>query len=361
MNNTVRPGHAAFRRTFPAFIAATVIIFTTVSVFLFVHQSTSSPKEPAEDRPRTAPISTHPSSGFGFDLGPSYIAASIRYPNGSFDDIVFANVSDTYKQFFEATSFGPERCDGDWPKQRHLSSGLPLQNPGRYPAVDILASLFGKIKNSLQTLTGLRIDEALVSSPKLPGLCNEDIEAAMQTVGIRAIHNSRVLKQPHEASAAYAAYGHGLCANHTRPNPCAYEERWELPLRAVMVATYTDKALLVEYNFLQYAVSHIYQHNSLIDWQAGANSLSEVSDPQLHWTRIQATLLEKPVYWRRVHPKVDFVILAGSHACNETFVAVVKDTFARFQDDLPEILMEYGNSTGARGAAELAFRAQYQR
>lgn len=178
---------------------------------------------------------------------------------------------------------------------------------------------------------------------------------------MQTIRNSRIgPNQPHKPSASYAAYGRGLCSDYRRRNPCEYEERWELPVRTVMVATYTDEALLVEYNALRYAVAAISQDMSLVDWQAGASSLSQVPDTRLHWDRIRARLLEKPVYSRYSWPRVDAVILVGPHADNETFLEVVQETFARFQDDPPEILREYGDTTGARGAAELAFRSQYQ-
>ena len=132
-------------------------------------------------------------------------------------------------------------------------------------------------------------------------------------------------------------------------------------IRTAMVATYTDEALLVEYSVLTTAVSDYFpQGNSLIDGQAGANALSKVPDPQLHWDRVRARLLERAVERRRACPRIDVVILAGPHARNETFLDVVKDTFAKFQSDLLELLTDYVDTIGARGAAELAFRAQYQ-
>ena len=342
------------------------IFSTIISALLLTLRLALVSGTPSTLQPRTAPIPTHPSPGFGFDLGPSYIAASIRYSNGTFDGFVFTNVSDVYRQFFVDSSQGRERCRGDWPQlttepQHNHSDLLPQEDPGHHPAVDILTNLIGKAKTDVQGTTGLRIDDAFVSSPKLPGLCNEDIEAALRNVGIKPIHNSRVVKQPHELSASYAAYGRGLCSDYTRQNPCEYEERWELPLRVVMAVTYSDEALHVEYSKLDYAASLIFQQNSHVDWQAGANDLSKTSDPWNHWNRVRVRLLELALHWCRVWPKVDIVILAGPHARNETFVEVVKDTFARFQDEPPELLMEHGDTTSARGAAELAFRAQYQR
>lgn len=340
-----------------AFSAILALLGILTTLVLIWPASTTVP--PKLESPHS-PIPNHPLPGFGLDLGPSRIAASIRHINGTFENFILQALSDEYQDLFRDTSLGEPRCGYRWPSamtDQSPSASSLYPDPANHTAIAILARVINMAKSRVQKASGLPIERIFISNPKFPGLCNDDIEAALRKANFAVIRNSRIIGQPNRLGASYASYGRGLCSDYTRRNPCEYEERYELPVREVMVVTYSNEALFVEHTFLQYAAEHTSQTESLIDWQAGADALRTVQDPGAHWDRVRVRVLERPVHWKE---HVDVVMLAGEHGRNETFAAVVKDALARFQSEPPEFLMENGEASGARGAAEFAFRSQYQ-
>jgi hypothetical protein len=314
-------------------------------------------KTPKVHQPeRTTPA--QPDPGFGIDLGPTYLAASVHYRNGSYESFILHDPSDEYKAFFREVSVGRERCH--WPWVDSEPPPLKVQarwHPDSSQNVPILSREFQKMRDILEKGTGVRLDKAFVAHPKLPALCDDDIADAMRDAGMQAISNRRLINQPHKLNAAYAAYGYGMCVDFTRRNPCEYEERYQLPVRQVMVVTYTEQALLIEYISLKWVGELTSADHSHIDWEAGANALSRTPDAPSHWNLVRYRILEEPVKWNR---PADMVLLSGPYGRNETLVHVVRESFAEFQKNSPEYLMAYEGFTAAGGAADLAYRAQWQ-
>lgn len=324
------------------------------------------PATPAHDSPSTPPrpplIAPYPA--FGFELSTSYGTVVVRHPNGSFHNGITINGSADFLAFMKRASVGRERCDGDSPKLRAQSHPPFLGGEDKQEhqeAVAVFTSLLGDLKRAIEATTSSYMQEAFVSSPKLPGLCNGQIIDALANLGVATKTNSRIHAHPHAVNAAYAAFRRGLCPDYTRRNPCEWQERWNLIIKRVMVATYTPDALLVEYSILSTAVGFIRQSESLIDWSAGSRALSTTPDPEVHWLKVVSLLLAQLARTPHLRYAVDVVVLAGLDGGDQTFKAVVNETFSRFQDPAPEILVfDDPTFTGARGAAEFAFRTQYQ-
>lgn len=130
-------------------------------------------RPPSKVPPQHTPNPDYPLPGFGFDLGSSYIAASVRYSNETFQSFVFANVTEVYQNFFAQASLGRERYRGDWPEVQSpdtIRDIWPREDPGHRPANDIIANAIGKVRDSIEMMTGLKIDKAIVSNQKLPAL-----------------------------------------------------------------------------------------------------------------------------------------------------------------------------------------------
>ena len=114
--------------------------------------------------------------------------------------------------------------------------------------------------------------------PLLPGLCNEDIDDALQYVGLTALTDRKLVFQPHEASATYVGYGFGLCKDYTDFDLCKIEEK-ELPHEHTLTVLYTQTFMIV----VLYAMTTAYMYYEpkdtyLIDHEAGLRSLANYSD-----------------------------------------------------------------------------------
>ena len=75
---------------------------------------------------------------------------------------------------------------------------------------------------------GHKVGSAVVTSPNLVALYYEDINDAMEYVGLERFHlkaSGPDSQQPHEAHAADAGYGIGLCSHYKDYDKCDDEER----------------------------------------------------------------------------------------------------------------------------------------
>ena len=98
---------------------------------------------------------------------------------------------------------------------------------------------------------GLRVDAALVSTPHLPGLYQEDILDAIEYSGSHAIAGGLALTpingrsgydQPRNPLAAMAGNGWGLCRNYTNVLACEAEEK-SMPTKRVFTIEFTNSSL----------------------------------------------------------------------------------------------------------------------
>ena len=108
----------------------------------------------------------------------------------------------------------------------------------------------GNHETFYQTL-GLRVDAALVSTPHLPGLYQEDILDAIEYGGSHAIAGGLALTpingrsgydQPRSVLAAMAGNGWGICKNYTNIPACEAEEN-SMPTKRVFTIEFTNSSL----------------------------------------------------------------------------------------------------------------------
>lgn len=198
----------------------------------------------------------------------------------------------------------------------------------------------------------------LVTSPRLPGLCEENILDAMQRAGLKAVSTPRLTSLQHELSAAYAAAGYGLCDSFANSTQCSLEEQ-DLPVRDSIVIVYNDDALLTQYSPKREAISSYEPlYYSVADWQAGSTARAAAPNETTHWRRVRNAVLKAPS--SGVPPyHVDLVVLTGEDGDDPGPLDAVKAMFYEYQNMVPEIFANDPLTTGARGAAEMAYRAQY--
>ena len=198
----------------------------------------------------------------------------------------------------------------------------------------------------------------LVTSPRLPGLCEENILDAMKKAGLKAIFSPRLTRLQHELSAAYAAAGYGLCESFGNSTECSLEEE-KLPVRRSVVIVYNDDALLTQYSPQREAIAS-YQplYYSFADWQAGSTARAAAPNETTHWRRVRDAVLKAPKFGEPPY-HIDLVILTGEDGDDPALSEAVKAMFYEYQSILPEIYADEPLTTGARGGAEMAFRAQY--
>lgn len=100
------------------------------------------------------------------------------------------------------------------------------------------------LAKEVEPMTSEHITDVLVSSPLLPGLCEEHIEAAVKSLGMDVLWTPKLVRQPCTVTTAYAGCGLCLCRNFTSPSLCKEQEK-DLPVHRILVVTYNRDALLV--------------------------------------------------------------------------------------------------------------------
>lgn len=105
--------------------------------------------------------------------------------------------------------------------------------------VGILSGVLSKLKVAAENQLSTSIDRVVVTTPRFEALTTEDLNDALEYLGLRSwlIYPLPYPTQISEANAAFAANGNGLCKKYTDLYECQ-EETEDMPLHQVYAVTY---------------------------------------------------------------------------------------------------------------------------
>lgn len=191
-----------------------------------------------------------------------------------------------------------------------------------------------------------------------PQLCPDHFAEAARLNNIASISIRWRALLP-ELSAAYAAYGLGLCRNYLDTSMCEEEEK-AVPLSRVLSISHTKDALVTDFYYygmrgLRFEDPHMLTYST--NWTLGAQHAppSNSQESEAYWESVGGAI-ERVMMTFRNDAHVDKVLLFGESVDNSALRSIVRDTVLKHQDDLP---MFYDSDTlyiAARGAATLAKR-----
>lgn len=117
--------------------------------------------------------------------------------------------------------------------------GLPASED-----VGLLAKVISDLRDKVEDYVDKHIESAAMAVPNLIALYQEDLQDALEYVGLRYLPLSVKYDVLYETSAAYARYGFGLCSDFEDRTACKKEQQ-NMPSEVVMAVLYGDTVLTV--------------------------------------------------------------------------------------------------------------------
>lgn len=212
--------------------------------------------------------------------------------------------------------------------------------------------------SQLRTLVDTRLGTGTTTSvlptmPNLPGLEEEDLQDALQYIGLRALVTHKHVRYVWETSAAFAGMGFGLCVHPEDCDACEDEEA-DMPFRYVLALSLTNKSFSAAYTYMQSAFWSSHEAES-VRFELGLENEEE----EMYWDKVKEAIVG--VGWEAKRP-LDTLLLLGEGVGHPEFVKTVQEALLKlYQGSGPNIRSwGLGESlyVAARGAAEFAKRAQ---
>jgi hypothetical protein len=196
---------------------------------------------------------------------------------------------------------------------------------------------------------------ALPTMPNLPGLEQEDLQDALQHIGLRALVTHKHSRYVWETSAAFAGMGFGLCAHPEDCDACEDEEA-DMPFRHILALSLTDRSFGAAYTYTQSAFWSSHETES-VQFELGLENEGE----EAYWDRMREVIVG---VGREAKRPLDTLLLLGEGAGHPEFVKTVQEALLKLYPGSgpgPSVrLWGQGDPlyVAARGAAEFAKRAQ---
>ena len=225
--------------------------------------------------------------------------------------------------------------------------GLPASSD-----VGFMSKMIAQLRTEAEAGLSQHVDSAVITYLTLPGLFEEAIRDAADYVSIRTV-TGYFHQQPRQLFATYAGYGMGLCSRGGSYYDCR-DELLALPVRDVLHAECASGALLLHVQRVQAAFDTAISDVTASSHFNDRNNLASPYEPSMLVQSI-ASVLEK--YYRFIdRPKSMIVMLSGDKGDDPSVVKIISETVSSFGSK-PELLNKEVEFIGARGAAELAWRA----
>lgn len=231
------------------------------------------------------------------------------------------------------------------------------------PDVAILSNLFQGLKEATERELSQSLSHVAVSAPSLPSLTPEDINDALDYLGLRSWMDDSPFYPPRivEADAVYAAYGNGLCTKYQDLFRC-WDEFDELPTPTVLFISFSRHLLYI--SIIEPIQGRAFDdfttdESHLLDFDAGLDQLTngDVS-PAVFWDHIRQQIL---MFWKTVPRPLSQFLLAGENATHERFLDAVADALAEAVPPAMPVNMKLiadPTFAAARGVALYARRRQ---
>jgi hypothetical protein len=236
-------------------------------------------------------------------------------------------------------------------------------SPRRSHASDeeVLSAHFRHVKDAMESSLGFNVQIAFPVFPQLPNLNATNIQNALKHVGLSslALHN----RVDYEIDAAYAALGYRLCRNWRDQAQCQQEEAEMRPERVLFVKFDNSSFSVVSIMMHSLPLKRPETYASTLDlgwWDLPVKEFPK--ERASFWARMNDAIVHVVGTVARVPSKI---VLLGDHADDKEFRDVVKAGVWEAIEYDAEMLMQRNDGVikellVARGAAELAFCAQYK-
>ena len=332
---------------------------------------TSTPQRPvSRDFPPDGP-------GIGLTLSTDDGSVSMRDENGNIHNIAHVSASHAYVDLLQRLSLPSSRHPA--PPYFSLSESIsdrPRQWLRRfrkrfgYPAssdVGILAAMLREMVETAQAnlpSSSPAITSALAIIPNAMALYAEDVQDALEHIGLRELSGHNVYHVPRALPAAFAGYGLGLCADPKNFEECVKEEQTFQHRGVVMVDAGAGR-LATDSRGMDTPMYVYNDKYALLDWHAWGREGNGTTEQ--HRDRI-ASEITHAIYGlkqRSLVPAgegfVDEVLMAGAQGEDEVLKDIIRQEVVKYQNEEAIIRCEDPQWVVARGAAELAKRILIQR
>jgi hypothetical protein len=249
-----------------------------------------------------------------------------------------------------------------------------------------LASMMDQLRSAAQNAIGKepKFDSAVVTSPDLVALYDEDLFDAAEYLGMDAHQETgfeykpylqsdwRYRRQPKHLYAAFVGYGFGVCSHYTSTHLCEQEEK-AMPLKPVIAISFTQQGLQLEHHFPDYSEGLITAHTAIPDWQQHPSWYS--SDLGfLKYPKDSHRVADKELFWTKVRHQINEWLVDVLGDLNVTDVLLLGESAGteRFKEEVMKAVMESDKQVEApvihggkevdplfvasRGAAEMSRR-----
>jgi hypothetical protein len=262
------------------------------------------------------------------------------------------------------------------------------KNLGWSASADVanLASVIDQLRSAAQKAIGKepKFDSAVVTSPDLVALYDEDLFDAAEYLGMDARQKTgfsykpylqsdwRYQRQPKHLYAAFAGYGFGVCSHYTSTHLCEQEER-AMPLKQVIAISFTEQGLQLEHHFPGYPKGLITAHTAVPYWQQHPSWYS--SDLGFSkYPKDSHRVADKELFWTKVRHRINEWLVDVLYDLNVTDVLLLGESAGteRFKEEVTKAVMERDQQVEApvihdgkevdplfvasRGAAEISRR-----
>lgn len=244
-------------------------------------------------------------------------------------------------------------------KIRQLRKWFGLPGTGD---VGTLASLLIDVKDTVESKLGSQINYVWPVFPYLEGMDVDDITDALEYAGLSYFPKMFQDSIYWETSGAYVGNGYGVCKSFANETRCEEEKNKLHP----------EQVLFFNFDNSSFSAGSLSMRTPWRDWP-DAYAL----DVHLGWWSLPVDEIPRAKFWARIHEVIvgmmnkgrnggrapNKIILLGEHADHKEFKETVKAALWEVLEYDVDVLLEAnkgmnGTLVAARGAAELAFRAE---
>lgn len=237
--------------------------------------------------------------------------------------------------------------------------------------VKTISELINNLRIKTEQQVRHRIQSVVITYPamlSLPGLYEEDMNDALDYLGLRRTDWTQAPGFLRQFNAAYAGAGAGMCKNASDAMKCG-EEQDAMPYRQVVALQYTESSLSGMYGPFSSAWKG-YNTHDFLEWRLGRQMRDTYSDSRDYWRDVRNRLQN----FIANAPSTELVLM-GEAADDEMFLETVREAFRGTEIAITSVATKSGGRSqgtqmlrsaislpydatflAAHGAAELAHR-----
>jgi hypothetical protein len=314
--------------------------------------------------------------GVGISLSTDYNTIAIRFDNGTIQTVSELPTTEEYNELLKRLSqassqhpYPPYWSIDDEINDRPRQWRRNIRKKFGYPAssdVRILADVINQLVVAAQKFlpsSQLPLTSAIVVVPNAIALYPEDINDALEFIGLQSLTGHNVYTTLRALPAAYAGHRLGLCAHPNDFERCLSEEQ-NIPRLGVVVVDLNKASLGVDSQYMDTPMYVFIEHVAKLNWRVG-HIRGGINEEYWQLIRNDLQYVVDRLVASSGKPQgekfVDEVLIVGEMGANETLKVLVREVVAGVQKEEATIRNDNPKSVVAEGAAELAKRLLVQR